>query len=94
MLKYLARDEVYAEFLNVTGNSQTITLDESLLEVDPINAEFLPEAMSAEHQFTQFSNCVKAAVSDGMGQILPALADGSMTPEQFAEELQKISDAN
>lgn len=94
VLKYLARDEVYAEFLNVTGNSQTITLDESLLEVDPINAEFLPEAMSAEHQFTQFSNCVKAAVSDGMGQILPALADGSMTPEQFAEELQKISDAN
>lgn len=94
VLKYLARDEVYAEFLNVSGNSQTISLDESLLELDPINADFLPSAMEADKSFTQFSNCVKAAVNDGMGQLLPGLADGSMTPEQFTEELQKISDAN
>lgn len=94
VLKYLARDEVYAEFLNVSGNSQTMTLDESLLELDPINADFLPSAMAAERQFTQFSNCVKAAVADGMGQALPGLADGSMTPEQFVEQLQSISDAN
>ena len=94
VLKYLARDEVYAEFLNVSGNSRTMSLDESLLKLDPINADFLPAAMDADYQFTQFSNCAKAAVSDGMGQLLPGLADGSMTPEQFAEELQKISDAN
>ena len=94
VLKYLARDEVYAEFLNVSGNSRTMSLDESLLKLDPINADFLPAAMDADYQFTQFSNCAKAAVSDGMGQLLPGLADSSMTPEQFAEELQKISDAN
>lgn len=94
VLKYLARDEVYAEFLNISGNTQTISLDESLLEMNEINAEFIPEALEAEYQFTQFSNCVKAAVNDGLGQLLPSLADGSMTPEDFAAELQKISDAN
>lgn len=94
VLKYLARDEVYAGFLNASGNVQTISVDESLLELDPINADFLGNAMNADYQFTQFSNCVKAAVSDGMGQVLPGLADGSMTAEEFCEQLQSISDAN
>lgn len=94
VLKYLARDEVYAGFLNASGNVQTISIDESLLELDPINADFLENAMQADYQFTQFSNCVKAAVSDGMGQALPGLADGSMTAQEFCEQLQSISDAN
>ena len=94
VLKYLAREDVYADFLNASGNVQTIKIDDSLLKLDPINADFLPNAMEAEHQFTQFSNCVKAAVSDGMGQALPGLADGSMAPEEFCEQLQSISDAN
>lgn len=94
VLKYLARDEVYAGFLNASGNVQTISVDESLLELDPINADFLENAMNAEYQFTRFSDCVKAAVSDGMGQSLPGLADGSMTALEFCEQLQSISDAN
>ena len=94
VLKYLARPEVYAEFLNVSANSPCIELDTSLLELDPINKEFLPQALDSQNKYGQFSNCVKAAVTDGLGQLLPDLANGSMTPEQFATKLQEISDKN
>lgn len=94
VLKYIAREDVYAEFLSASGNSPTITMDTSLIETDPLNAALVESALAADYQFPQIANCVKAPVIDAMGQFLPSLADGSMTPEEFAAELQNISDQN
>ncbi len=94
VIKYLATPEVYAGFLNVSGNSPAIEIDKTLLTLDPINAEYLPQAMEASNRHDMLSNCVKPAVNDGLGQLLPDLATGALTPEQFAEQLQQISDKN
>lgn len=94
VIKYLAQPEVYADFLNVSGNSPCIEIDSALLTLDPINADFLPQAMNATNRHDMFSNCVKPVVNDGLGQLLPDLASGVMTPEQFAQGLQDLSDNN
>ena len=93
-LKFLARDEVYAEFLNASGNAPCITLNTSLLKLDPINAAFLPQALSATMKYTHLANVTKPAVSDGLGQFLPDLAEGKITAAQFGQRLQEISNNN
>lgn len=94
VLKYLARPEIYVEFLNLSGNSPCIEIDTSLLQLDPINTGFLSQALASETRYGIFVNCVKAAVIDGLGQLLPDLASGALTPETFAQKLQEISDNN
>lgn len=94
VLKYLARPEVYAGFLNASSNSPCIDLDTSLLSMSSIITDFLPDAMASETRYGQFSNCVNAAVNDGLAQLLPDLASGAISPEEFADGLQSISDKN
>lgn len=93
-LQYLATDAVYAEFINVSGNAPCIDVDSSLLTLNPINAAFVPQAIEAPMRYGQFSNAVKPAVSDSLGQLLPDLASGALTPEAFVQRLQEISDSN
>lgn len=94
VLKYLARPEVYAGFLNASSNSPCIDIDTSLLDMSSIITDFLPGAMASQTRYGQFSNCVKAAVNDGLGQLLPDLASGAISAEEFANGLQSISDQN
>jgi raffinose/stachyose/melibiose transport system substrate-binding protein len=94
VLKYLASPAVYAEYLNVTSGAPALAIDESLLNIDPIIKKFQSQAVDAPRRYGQFSNCVKQACIDGLGQLLPDLASGTMTPRQFAEQMQRISDSN
>lgn len=94
VLKYLARPEVYAGFLEASSNSPCIDIDTSTLDMSPIITDFLPGAMESENKYGQFSNCVNAAVNNGLSQLLPDLASGAITPEEFANGLQEISDSN
>jgi len=93
-LQFLAEDEVYAGFLNASGNSPCFTLDISLLELDSISEPFIPQAMNAQFKYDHFAANVKPAVGDALAQLFPDLASGAMTPEDFAAEMQEISDRN
>jgi len=93
-LQYMATDEVYARFLNVSGNAPCFLLDTSLLELDPINEPLVTAAVATDVKYTLFSNSIKPAVNDGLGQLLPDLASGAFTPEEFANRMQEISDNN
>jgi hypothetical protein len=50
--------------------------------------------VKAKNQYTIVPNAVKPAVIDSLSQLLPGLADKSLTAEQFAKQIQEISDKN
>jgi len=94
VLKFLASDEIYIPYLNLTGNAPCLKVDSSLLELDPINATFMTQALNAKFKYGLFSDAIKPAVNDALSQLLPDLANGKLTPEEFAQKMQEISDKN
>jgi len=94
VLKYMMSPDVYSQYLNITGGSPTFAVDQSLLQLDPIIGAFQPQAIASTLRYGEFANCVKQACIDALGQLLPDLAAGTMTPQQFAAQMQSISDSN
>lgn len=94
VLKYMMTPNVYSQYLNITGGSPTFTVDQSLLKLDPIIGAFQPQALASTLRYGEFANSVKQACIDALGQLLPDLAAGTMTPQQFASQMQSISDSN
>lgn len=93
-LKYLTTDKVYTAYLSVGGAGPCFKTDLSIVKYPAINKVFLPLALKAKHQYTIVPNAVKPAVIDAMAQLLPGLADKSLSAEQFAKQIQEISDNN
>lgn len=93
-LSYLARDDVYAEFLSLTGSAPVFKADLSKVSYDPIQMDFVKASASAKYRVGNFTTAVKPAVVDALSQYLPLLAFGQLSPEQFAQKLQAVSDAN
>ena len=93
-LKYLTTDDVYAAYLSVGGAGPCFQTDLSKVKYPAINQAFLPLAVKAKNQYTIVPNAVKPAVIDALAQLLPGLADKSLAAEQFAKQIQEISDKN
>ncbi len=93
-LKYLTTDDVYAAYLSVGGAGPCFQTDLSKVKYPAINQAFLPLAVKAKNQYTIVKNAVKPAVIDALAQLLPGLADKSLAAEQFAKQIQEISDKN
>jgi raffinose/stachyose/melibiose transport system substrate-binding protein len=93
-LKYLTTDEVYPGYLSQGGAAPCFATDMSKVKYPAINQVFLPQAVKAKYQYSIVPNAVKPAVIDAFAQLMPGLADKSLSAEEFAKKLQAISDKN
>ena len=93
-LKFLATPEVYSTYLSLGGAAPCVSTDMTNVKYDSINNELINASAKAKFKYSIFPNAVKPAVIDALSQFLPSLADGSLTPEQFAQKLQETSDKN
>jgi raffinose/stachyose/melibiose transport system substrate-binding protein len=93
-LKYLLNDEVYAPFLSLSGAAPAAKVDTSKVKYNPINQAFIPKAVKAKYQYSIVPNAVKPAVIDAFAQLMPGLADNSISVEDFAKRCQEIADQN
>ncbi|MGE5581883.1 MAG: ABC transporter substrate-binding protein [Bacillota bacterium] len=93
-LKYLTTDDVYTAYLSLTGAAPCFQTDMSKVKYPAINQAFIPQALKVKFKYTIIPNVVKPAVVDAFAQLMPGLADKSMTAEEFAKRLQEISNKN
>lgn len=93
-LKFFLRDDVYAPYLSLTGQAPASKVDMTKVTYNPINQEFVPKALQAKFKYTIVPNAVKPAVIDAFSQLMPGLANRTMTAAEFAKRCQEISDKN
>jgi len=94
VLKFLVREDIYSKYLSVGGAGPTVKVNLNLVSYPRIIQEFTPAGVAAKYKYPIIQDAMKPANSDAMAQYLPDLVSGKLTPEQFAEQFQKIHQSN